>query len=672
MAHCPHCNEYHPDDLMVCPNTDRLITQAAPPADPLIGSELEGKYFIERKLGEGGMGAVYLGEHKMMKRKVAIKTLLPRFSTNANAVQRFQREAQAASNIGHPNIVTIHDLGQTPDGTLYIVMEMLEGQDLGQELRALRKGGGGILDPRRALSIMRQVAEGLAAAHEKGVVHRDLKPDNIFLTKDRDGGDRVRLLDFGISKIRTPGGEEARLTTDGSLLGTPYYMSPEQAQGKSDIDHRADIYAFGVILYELLVGRVPFEDENMLRVIVMHAREDPTPPRHVNPSIPAEVESLILRAMAKEPSVRVQTMNDMLGAIESVGASAYGMTFAGVNTTGPLPVASSSGSGSLPKTNISGPLPVVRSETPAPASWGASGSGPQPVNSRVGETTGSNQRVGGAGSWSGTGSDGSWSGATGGSGSWPGTGSGNVSQPGMTQTPMGWSQGEQPKKGGLGLKIGLVVVAVMVVFGLIGVGGVFIYLNSGGDDDGDDSPPVVADPTPQVPQPQNPTVPANQPPYGTNPAYPTNPGNPGYPTPNPYGANTPPVGPATNPNPGQIPTTPPAPAKTQRVTLAFVSTPSKVEVFRDESRLGTTPFNIQVDRLDQEMTLIAKRSGYQDQEVAVTPNEDQTINIELERVERPRRGNRGSRGAKSSPRRGERPRNNNRPSNPLLKQMPDF
>lgn len=627
MATCPHCNEDHPDELVVCPNTDQVISKAAKPADPLVGNTLEGKYKIENKLGEGGMGAVYIGEHLMMKRRVAIKTLLPQFTTNDNAVQRFQREAQAASAIGHPNIVTIHDLGQTPDGMLYIVMELLDGRDLGQEVRHLKNQGVSLMDPTRAFGVMTQVAEGLAAAHEKGVVHRDLKPDNIFLSPGRDGADRVRLLDFGISKIRTPSPDQARLTTDGSLLGTPYYMSPEQAQGKSDIDHRADIYAYGVILYELLTGRVPFEDDNMLRVIAMHALEEPPPPRSINANISPDVEGIIQRAMAKDPAVRFQTMNDVLAALKAAGATMAGATaagFASVTTGDP--------SGQFATTDPSGQYSATG--MPSNQSWGsASTPAPAGVNTRAGMDTGG----------------GSWSGAQG-----SGAVSGNV-----TATPMAWSDGGPQKKGGAGLKIALGIFGVLVVLGTIG--GIAIAMSMGGDDDADD---VVAEPAP-IPMP-TPTPTPN--PY-QNPT-PTPVANP-YNTPTPVPTPTP--GP-TSVIPTLSPT--PTPATPTKVSVRIQSQPSKAKVYEGSDLLGQTPLDLSLDHGTNEHRYVIKQSGYRDHPLAVVPDQNRVLDVELRRAAkstgRANRGGRGNRGNRGNSGSGSSGRGSSGSGSGLLKQMPTF
>lgn len=609
MARCPYCNENHPDELMLCPTTGSVIPDTKPAVDPLVGAVLEGKYQIERKLGEGGMGAVYVGEHRMMKRRVAIKTLLPRYTTNQNAVQRFQREAQAASAIGHPNIVTIHDLGQTPDGMLYIVMELLDGQDLAHALRALREdpSGSRIMDPARVLAIARQVADGLAAAHEKGVVHRDLKPDNIFLVPTREGGERAKLLDFGISKIRTPGGEESRLTTDGSLLGTPYYMSPEQAQGKSDIDHRADIYAFGVILYELFTGRVPFDDENMLRVIAMHALEAPLAPRQANPVVSPAAESVILKAMAKEPVMRFQTMVEMRDAVETLAAAAD-------------PTGTSAGHLHAPPRGA--PPPTV-----TPASFGGEGSGvgltpgfltapatgvpASVVGSGSPQYGGGSSQVGFGAPQTGASYPGTMPPSTPGSG-WAGepsypsmaTGASGVSH--VTSTPMSWDDGAPQRGSGLGLKITLGVIVLLL---LGGVGTAVALMMTGGGEE-----PVVAQPGPM---PQYPQIPATQPVPQVQP----------MPVPVPV-PTVPVVLPPVVP---EVPTTaPPA----EEITVRFESEPSKALVFRGEEELGETPHEVTIARGAEEQRFVLRRSGYRDHPVAVVPDRDRTIQSSLERVRR--------------------------------------
>ncbi|MBX3248421.1 MAG: serine/threonine protein kinase [Myxococcales bacterium] len=270
--------------------------------DPLIGKELAGRYRITRRLGGGGMGAVYEAEHVLIGRRVAIKVLHAQFATDAEVVRRFMNEARAAGMIHHPNILECTDMGQADDGSPFLVLELLEGRDLGDLIREC-----GALPLGRTVRIARQVVAALSAAHERGIVHRDLKPDNIFLVAD----DRVKVLDFGISKfasLRTTGGPG---TATGSILGTPYYMAPEQLRDASRVDARADIYALGVVLFEALSGRVPFTADTLPELILSIAMADPPPIAALRPDLPEAIVSTIERMMAKRPEDRFVTMTDV-------------------------------------------------------------------------------------------------------------------------------------------------------------------------------------------------------------------------------------------------------------------------------------------------------------------------------------------------------------------------
>ena len=260
------------------------------------------------------MGAVYVAQHVVIGRKAAIKVLRREFSEDVGLVARFMNEARAAAAIGHPNIVDVVDVGNLPDGTPYMMMEFLVGEDLSKRLAKV-----GRLSPAQALPIALQAGSAVAAAHEKGIVHRDLKPENLFLVQDvtAPGHERVKVLDFGIAKLRgdfTSGSQ----TKTGSLLGTPQYMSPEQCRGIPDgIDHRSDIYSFGIILYEMLCGAPPFVSEGLGDMLLMHLSQEPDLPSARNPEIPVWLERVILCALAKNPGDRFSTMGNLLAVLAS-------------------------------------------------------------------------------------------------------------------------------------------------------------------------------------------------------------------------------------------------------------------------------------------------------------------------------------------------------------------
>ncbi|HJL14900.1 MAG TPA: protein kinase [Sandaracinaceae bacterium LLY-WYZ-13_1] len=266
--------------------------------DPLLGTMLQDKYRVVRKLGQGGMGMVYEGEHTLIGRRVAIKTLLPKYATDPEVVTRFRREAQAATAIGHEHIVEVTDLGTLDDGGIFLVLEYLEGSDLGDLIA--REGPQPV---GRIVHIVCQLCEALSAAHAKGIVHRDLKPDNVYLI--RRGGDPcfVKVLDFGISKIRDAE-DGVSMTRTGTPVGTPLFMAPEQARGQKDVDHRVDVYALGVILYVALTGRYPFEDESIAALLVK-ILADPVPDVHaLRPDLPYPLAGLIHRMLAKDRETR--------------------------------------------------------------------------------------------------------------------------------------------------------------------------------------------------------------------------------------------------------------------------------------------------------------------------------------------------------------------------------
>lgn len=271
--------------------------------DALVGTTQAGRYRIDKLLGRGGMGAVYLAEHVLMHKPVAMKVLRPEMTALADSVARFEREAVASAMIEHPNVVNATDFGRLDNGSYYLVLAYVNGVSLSRALRA------GAFTEKRTLDIMLQIADALAAAHAVGIVHRDLKPDNVMLVPREDGTELVKVLDFGIAKIQGKGrGESTQLTQAGTIFGTPDYMSPEQACGKP-VDSRADLYALGVILYEMLAGEPPFVADEILVVLTKHLTEPPPPlPVSVSPGVAELVRDLL----AKDPEDRVQSAADLV------------------------------------------------------------------------------------------------------------------------------------------------------------------------------------------------------------------------------------------------------------------------------------------------------------------------------------------------------------------------
>ena len=277
------------------------------------GHVIDGKYRLARLIGTGGMGAVYEGENLLIRRRVAIKVLHAGSTGNADAIRRFEREAQAAGEIGNDHILEVLDLGSLPNGDRYLVMEYLDGETL-----AARIERHGRLTPHQIAPIARQFLTALVSAHAAGIIHRDLKPENIFILRSKAGrADFVKLIDFGISKFSRPFFEgEQRMTRADAVLGTPCYMSPEQARGARETDVRSDIYSCGVILYESVTGRLPFEGESFNDLMFKIALSDAPSPLTLVPSLDPDFASLINRAIAREPADRFATAQEFADALD--------------------------------------------------------------------------------------------------------------------------------------------------------------------------------------------------------------------------------------------------------------------------------------------------------------------------------------------------------------------
>jgi serine/threonine-protein kinase len=281
-------------------------------SDPLLGQTLAGKYLVEKLIMRGGMGAVYRGKHVLMDKTVAIKVLRPALAVDDDVVARFSREAKAASRISHPHAVSVTDFGESENGVVFLVMEYLDGRTLKQIIRS-----EGPMPLTRVVEIIRQVTGALDAAHGQGVVHRDLKSDNIMVSQT-NGGDWAKVLDFGIAKIQQPANvKDADLTAPNLVIGTPQYMSPEQCSQTQPLDARSDIYSLGVIVYEMLAGRVPFTGESVTMIMMQHVQDPPPSVLAARPDLPPAVDKVITRALAKHPDDRFQTAGELFAALST-------------------------------------------------------------------------------------------------------------------------------------------------------------------------------------------------------------------------------------------------------------------------------------------------------------------------------------------------------------------
>ena len=595
--------------------------------DRLIGALLADKYKIEKKIGEGGMGSVYIANQRPIDRKVAVKVLLSKLAEDEVAVKRFEQEAKAISRMQHPNTVTIYDFGKTSeedDERLYIVMEYLRGQTLTQVLRA-----DGQLTSGRAARIMRQVCASLGDAHAAGIIHRDLKPDNIFLTEVGGDKDWVKVLDFGVAKLADSDGV-GTLTQTGMIFGTPKYMSPEQAEGRP-IDYRADIYALGVVLYELLVGRPPFVADTPVGLLLKHISEPPPPFSQVRPDLHIEplIEAITMRALDKRPEGRQQMVSELAAELEAFERSVSGaVPVPGLNTmaTGPAGLPTEVNPGQQAQLTPRDLLPP--GQVPSGLSLGEfdkpTGQRTGPVGPPTSETAhpGTSQDMGPGASRLMT--------AQGITYPTPAHGGGIETLGGISGEISGGRPG-RPSSSSVTM-----VAGALLLLAALGLGG-YVFLKKPSDSvqaepmikagPGESpDPTALAAPPPAVPPPSEP-APAVAPPPDASP-----------PDESPAVAPPPPTK-DRSPRPQPVRAAPPPPPKPSAlVTVRFDSTPAgaKVVLLPSGKQLGFTPFSTQLPRHDLVNVAFSKR-GFKPVERTFSTENDRTIRSELaKRAVRPR------------------------------------
>ena len=355
MKFCDKCHSTYPTEFAVCPKDKSKLRVVS---ELQRGMELRGKYRIEEKIGEGGMATVYRAAHLHFKEDLAIKVVSSALTADQDFLNRFKREAVITRKLWHPNAVRLDDFDFTEDGRPFIAMEYVRGKSLRQVLQE-----NGALPVGRAFSIARQVALALGAAHDLGIVHRDIKPDNIVLVPQADGSEVVKVLDFGIAKVadeNLDGAAGYKPTSTGMVLGTPHYLSPEQAKGKksSMIDGRADLYALGVMLYEMVTGELPFKSDTAIEMLLHHIQSAPVPTHLLKPelNIPETASQLVMKALEKDPGRRFQTGAQMAAALaepanlppaseESMAGTKTGSKIAAFSTSA---LAAAAGAGGAP------------------------------------------------------------------------------------------------------------------------------------------------------------------------------------------------------------------------------------------------------------------------------------------------------------------------------------
>ena len=345
MKICPVCATQYADDVRFCPNDGQTLRSSGPTED-LVGQVIADRYHVVKKLGEGGMGQVYLAEHVKMGRRSAIKVMNPSMVHDPDAVARFNREAANASRITHPNVCAIYDFGETPEGLIYLAMEFIEGEPLTNVLTRDRA-----LPLERAAGIFLQVAEALQAAHDLSLVHRDLKPDNIMLTRARDGSDVVKVVDFGIAKV-VGKDDSQKVTKTGLVMGTPEFMSPEQLSGDR-LDGRSDVYSLALVLFKMLTGTLPFEGATVQDTMIKRLTDEPASLADARPDLrfPPGLQATIDAALARRPADRYQSAAKFADDVAAVLGAPRG------GRASPMP---------LPPTRPNAEAPADRLRRPTP------------------------------------------------------------------------------------------------------------------------------------------------------------------------------------------------------------------------------------------------------------------------------------------------------------------
>ncbi|MDQ8165859.1 MAG: serine/threonine-protein kinase [Gemmatimonadota bacterium] len=348
---CPTCGTEYPLSERFCPRDGTALRGSNPNAD-LVGSIVHEKFHVMKKLGEGGMGAVYLAEHVKMGRKVALKVMNPGMHQDADAIARFNREAKNASQLNHPNVCAIYDFGETPEGMIYLAMEFIEGSSLSGVIEK-----NGALTPARAASIIHQAADALQVAHDYGIVHRDLKPDNIMIARARDGSDMVKVVDFGIAKASSS--DAQKVTKTGLVVGTPEYMSPEQLAGDK-LDGRSDIYSLALVAFNCLTGTLPFPSNSAQEAMIMRLTDQPKTLAEMKPdrTWPDELQAVMDKALARDAAERYQNAAEFGRMLSRAVANMPQTLIAEAGTqvmgAGAAVAAAAAKTAAVPKTRIGG------------------------------------------------------------------------------------------------------------------------------------------------------------------------------------------------------------------------------------------------------------------------------------------------------------------------------